>query len=144
LNTINVPCIQQHVSWTTGARYGCIHPHPAPTTHFNEQVQTLTIVNSCPWVLANWTNQDLLFVRNIENLQWRKISIVKLMEKCYKICFFVNCTVDYKGATSNRDFFNTFTTYDGQMKGGKIHLVITFKTCFDDHAWHDQNYCRVE
>ncbi len=30
-------------------------------------------------------------------------------------------------------FFNTLTTYNGQMKGGKIPLVATFKTCFDDH-----------
>jgi hypothetical protein len=31
-------------------------------------------------------------------------------------------------------FFNIFTTYDGQMKGGKIPSVATFKTCFDDHV----------
>jgi hypothetical protein len=30
-------------------------------------------------------------------------------------------------------FFNTLTTYDGQMKRRKIPLVATFKTCFDDH-----------
>jgi hypothetical protein len=31
-------------------------------------------------------------------------------------------------------FFSIFTTYDGQMKGGKIPPVATFKTCFDDHV----------
>ncbi len=47
---------------------------------------------------------------------------------------FCNWTTNYQGVTSNRVFFNIFTTYDGEMKGGKIPLVNTFKTCFDDLA----------
>jgi hypothetical protein len=58
--------------------------------------------------------------------------------------FFVNWIANYLGATSNRDFFNTLTTYDGQLKGGNMPLVATFKTWFDDHAWHDQSCCRVQ
>jgi len=56
------------------------------------------------------------------------------MEKMLQKMFFVNWTIDYQGATSNRDFFNIFTTYVGQMKGGKIPLVTIFKICFDDHV----------
>ncbi len=33
--------------------------------------------------------------------------------------FFVRWITNYLGVASNRDFFNTLTTYDGQMKGGK-------------------------
>jgi len=51
--------------------------------------------------------------------------------------FFVNWIIDYQNVASNRDLFNILTTYDGQMKGGKIPLVATFNTCFDDHVWHD-------
>jgi hypothetical protein len=56
---------------------------------------------------------------------------VKLIEKCYKRCFFVNWTIDYKGATSNMIFFNILTTYDGQMKEGKN----TSNSHFQDLFW---------
>jgi len=76
-------------------------------------------------------------MRNIENLQWKKILGMKRMEIVLQKLFFVNWTMDYQGATSNRGFFNTLTTYEGQMKGRKIFIGATFKTCFYDHAWHD-------
>jgi hypothetical protein len=67
----------------------------------------------------------------------KKVLRSEAYEKNVTKDFFVNWIANYQGAASNRDFFNTLTTYDGQMKGGKIPLVTTFKTCFDYHVWHD-------
>ncbi len=73
---------------------------------------------------------------NYKKLAMKKDLMSETCGKNVTKMLFVNLIVYYQNVASNKDFFNTLTTYDGQLKGGKIPLVATFKTCFDNHVWH--------